>query len=145
MYPYFDYQKAMPTPWGKADGKHKICDGVYSVTTPGHGGILVGKKAARKLLSDRALKVGFAWGSWYAFEEDCACSVFIYEQTKLWAEMWNKRNPSMVRENPDQCTVESWKESARKSLERWYPDYFQKAQLKVGEEMYSHGSPGDSD
>lgn len=114
----------MPTPWGKADSKHLICKGVYDVGTPGHGGIMVGKAQARKLLSPEAIAEGMAWNQWICFEEDCDWSIFAYEQPALYTEAWTRINPISAKENP--ITVESTKETARKSLERWHANYLEK-------------------
>lgn len=124
LYPKFDYQKAMPTPWGKADSKYLITKGVYEVTTPGHGGILVGKAVARKLLSPKAIACGFPWASYYAFEEDCDWSAFVYEQPEIYTKAWSEHNPITSKENPEKYTAEAVKADAMESLKRWHEDYF---------------------
>ncbi len=114
----FDYQKAMPTPWGKADNKHKICEGVYNVGTPSHGGIMVGKTVAKKLLSAKAQAIGMDWGTWLCYEEDCDWAVFAYEQPKLYSEAWNRENPLSFHNEEEN------KKEARSCLETWHADYF---------------------
>ena len=117
----FDYHRAMPTPWGKADSKHEICKGVYDVGTPGHGGIMVGRAQARNLLSPEAIAEGMTWGQWICYEEDCDWAIFAYEQPKLYTEAWIRINPISAKENP--ITIESTRETARKTLERWHETY----------------------
>ena len=39
----------MSTPWGKINHYHKIDDGIYSVSTPGHGGIWLSDEHIEKL------------------------------------------------------------------------------------------------
>ena len=79
----FDYGRAMPTPWGKADSKTKVADGVYEVSTPGHGGIMVGKAVAARSLSAAALRIGDPFGSFLAFEEDVAYAA-VYADRPDW-------------------------------------------------------------
>lgn len=115
----FNYQNAMPTPWGKADSKHKITDGVYDVATPRHGGILVGKAVAQKLLSPKAIAIGMDWNNYYAFEEDCDWAVFAYEQPELYAASFKTHAI-----NPDRITPDYVRNVARVTLESYYPQYF---------------------
>lgn len=70
----------MMTPWGQADYTRKAREGVYSVGTPGHGGVLVGRGVARQHLSAQAQAIGQPFGSWLAFEEDCDWAAVGYEQ-----------------------------------------------------------------
>ena len=79
----FNYQNAMPTPWGKADFKVRIAKGVYEVSTPGHGGILIGAAIAIDSLSAEALQVGERFGHFLAFEEDCAYAA-VYADRPEW-------------------------------------------------------------
>src|SRR3990167_9593995 len=104
MYPRFNYKNALPTPWGKADSVYKICDRVLEVNTPGHGGILVGKAAARRLLSPKAQAVGFEWAQYIAFEEDCNWAGVVYEEPEIYAAAWVAKNPGIAKEQPDKVT-----------------------------------------
>ncbi len=61
----------MNTPWGASQHQHTITGGVYEVDTAGHGGILVERRVAPTLLSPEAIALGWAWGQYYAYEEDC--------------------------------------------------------------------------
>jgi hypothetical protein len=100
--------RGMPTPWGEAQTKKELAPGVFLVTTAGHGGILIGKRRAKELLSERASKIGMPWGSFLAYEEDCDVSAVFYE-------------------HPEYCTLmdaKASKEYAENSLQRWYPEYF---------------------
>jgi hypothetical protein len=72
------------TPWGRADFQYIIAPGVAWVNTPGHSGFLIGAKAARKYLSEAALKLGRWTKQFYAFEEDVLASVVLFERPE-WA------------------------------------------------------------
>jgi len=108
----FNYKLAMPTPWGKADHKRRLMAGVYDIGTPSHGGIMIGKAVARKILSPGAIACGMEWNQWLCFEEDCNASAVMYEKPELF-----------LAERPS-LTAEQLRESCRKSLERWNPEYF---------------------
>ena len=124
MYSKFNYQKAMPTPWGKADYVHHICKGVVEVGTPGHGGILVGKAVARKLLSPKGQAIGREWNQYLAYEEDCDWSLFAYEQPELYNESRKISCSTTYASNPEKFTVEETKRYAAETLKRWHQDYF---------------------
>lgn len=47
----------MMTIWGLADHQMKLAEGVYSVSTPSHGGVIVSVLVADKYLSEAAEKV----------------------------------------------------------------------------------------
>lgn len=104
----------MITPWGKADYPDKLTHGVYSVDTPSHGGVLIGKRVARKLLSPRALTIGQPFGAYLAYEEDCDMAVVMYEKPEWFVEIIRRHPPA-----------EEIKQRAAECLERWHPEYFQ--------------------
>ncbi|MBE6577028.1 MAG: hypothetical protein E7653_02690 [Ruminococcaceae bacterium] len=63
------------SPWGSIDGMRWIANGIYSVSTPSHGGIMVHKSVADKVLSKEAQEVGFVSEPFICFEEDCDAPV----------------------------------------------------------------------
>lgn len=74
----------METPWGKADKAVKLAEGIYSVSTPSHGGLMIGAGVARKL-SAPAQQIGEQFGPWLAYEEDCAYAAVFAERPDLYA------------------------------------------------------------
>ena len=107
----------MLTPWGARDFSKQLVPGVYSVSTPSHGGYMVGAKVAETFLSQAArLFVGERWGSWYAFEEDCAWTVIGLEHPELFSEEDKQRNRFYFYEG-----------GLRTVLERYYPQYIRQA------------------
>jgi hypothetical protein len=100
--------RGMPTPWGEAQTIEECAPGVYSVTTAAHGGILIGKRRAKKLLSERAIKIGIPWRRYLAYEEDCDVAAVFYEHPEYgtWTD------------------AKEMKEEAEQNLRRWYPEYF---------------------
>lgn len=114
----------MLTPWGKADSVRKICEGVVEVSTPSHGGILVGKATARKLLSEKAQKIGREWNQYLAYEEDCDWSAFAYEQPEMYNEARKVACFTAYTQMPEKFTPEETKKAAGENLTRWHPEYF---------------------
>jgi hypothetical protein len=103
--------KGMPTPWGMSQWTKRLMPDVYLVSTARHGGILVGRKRARSLLSERAIKIGMSWGRFLAYEEDCDCAAVMYEHPELF----------------DDTDAQKLKTTAEDTLRRWYPEYFNAA------------------
>ena len=76
------------TPWGKALTKLELTEGVFWVETGEHGGLLIEKAQARKLLSDPALKIGQHWENYLVYEQTYDMMVVFYEHPELypWVE-----------------------------------------------------------
>lgn len=73
------YREPSDSPWGVVVRCDTLCTGVYSMSTAGHGGIMVQTDAARRLLSPEAQAVGFQAGRYLNFEEDCDAPVVLRE------------------------------------------------------------------
>ena len=79
----------MNTPWGKADHICKLAEGVYSVGTPSHGGLMVRKEVAGRDLTDAAYRRGDPFGDFMAYEEDCDFCIPMFERED-WLLTWNQ-------------------------------------------------------
>lgn len=109
----FNYQKAMPTQWGKADDVKPLAEGTYFVQTPSHGGVMMGKTVAQRHLTAPARAVGKLWANnWLTFEEDCELAVVIYEHPEWFLNIFTK--------SPDTAQLRA---DAFVSLSRWNADY----------------------
>lgn len=64
------------SPWGQVDAETKIQEGVYFVSTPGHGGFMVHRSIP---LSDAAKAEGDVYGNYLCFEEDCLANIVVQE------------------------------------------------------------------
>lgn len=73
------------SPWGEIQSCETIYPGIFLVTTPGHGGIIVESQAVF-FLSEAARKCGFRKADFLCFEEDCQESVVLREllDKKMW-------------------------------------------------------------
>ncbi len=58
------------SPWGKVQDCIEIANGVFEVSTAGHGGVMIRADLAEHILSDEALKVGFIVDGYHCYEED---------------------------------------------------------------------------
>ena len=67
------------SPWGNIQECETLCTGVYSVSTPGHGGIMVRRELAEKIFRKEAMGCAFVKGGYLCFEEDCDAQVALRE------------------------------------------------------------------
>ena len=67
------------SPWGNIQECETLCPGVYSVSTPGHGGVMVRRELAEKVFRKEAMGCGFVEGGYLCFEEDCDAQVALRE------------------------------------------------------------------
>lgn len=118
---YFDYSKAMITPWGRADYVKHIQKGVLWVGTPSHGGLLVSKSVAKKSLTPQARMCGWRWGDYYAYEEDCEYAVAFLERPE-----WAVQADSLTGSKTDL-------DGLKAIVERWSPRYFTITQEEIDE------------
>lgn len=110
-------QKPTFSPWGKVQSCEEIFTGMFSVDTPGHGGIMVESQAVF-YLSAAARKCGFREGGYLCFEEDCQADVVLREllDKKLW---------TIPRRISDTAAYER---AIDESLQQWNPEYWKARQ-----------------
>lgn len=101
------------SPWDEVQYCRELCNGMFMVSTAGHGGIMVVKEVA-STLPPAARKCGFWENGYLCFEEDCdACVVF--------RELLD-RTPSVV---PDYVKdVQDFAACIDRSLQQYNPDYW---------------------
>lgn len=104
------------SPWGTVDHCDILCAGMFSVSTPSHGGIMADPATAMRVFSGKALEYCFREGGYVCFEEDCAAAVALRElmDRGLYQapvnEYWKPGEYSAVIDS---------------SIQRWYPDYWE--------------------
>lgn len=105
----------MYTPWGRSDSQKKIVEGVFSVTTPSHGGLMIKKDFAEKNLSKAARRRGLLCGEYLAYEEDVLVNIPLFELPSLWEGFFvnfeTEKQPVTVHQ------------SLLKELSYWKADY----------------------
>lgn len=154
------YQKSYsrePTnsPWGEVQNCTIIANGIYDVSTEGHGGIMVASGLAPYILTGAALRVGFQEGGYYCFEEDCDASVplrELYDTGILKTEEYFKYY-SIPSEQPEakdgriyfyKATqsekaefIKRWNRSIDESLQQWNGEYWKAYEIINAEETDS--------
>lgn len=101
------------SPWGIVQACDELYPGIYLVTTPGHGGIMVEPTAAF-FLTSHARKCGFRDGGYLCFEEDC-CEQVVFREL-LDRGLW---------EIPDRIKDKAAFENAiNQVIQQWQPDYW---------------------
>lgn len=130
------------SPWDEVQNCTTIANGIYEVSTEGHGGIMIASGLAPYVLSSAALRVGFEEGGYYCFEEDCAaCAPLreLYDTGILKPEEYFKYY-SIPSEQPEaedgriyfyKATesekaefIKRWNESINESLQKWNGEYW---------------------
>jgi len=105
--------------WGSVQSCHKLIPGVYSVSTAGHGGIMVHTSVAEKVLSKEVLDYSekLIENGYIQFEEDCDAAVPLvdfYRKHLFEGFSWNKGREA------------EFYEIAQKSILRWNPGLLEK-------------------
>jgi hypothetical protein len=101
------------SPWGEVDDCDTLCPGVFLVSTPSHGGVMVAKDM-EVILSPAARKCGQRQNGFLCFEEDSTEAIVLREllDKKLW-------------DIPDRIKDRAAFEAAiDQSLQRYHPDYW---------------------
>ena len=99
------------TPWGKVDSVSEIAEGIFSVGTPGHGGLKLSRKKNSQMPSFMRND-----GGWY--EEDCE-----------WSKVALVFSKAFTKESVLQ---------AHKSCRDWFPDEYQQFTCTVLDVDQSH-------
>ena len=105
------------SPWGEVQSCEELFNGIFSVSTPGHGGIMVESQSVF-YLSSAARKCGFREGGYLCFEEDCQEVVVLREllDRKLWTIPERITDPAAFEQAIDE------------DLQRWNPEYWKARQ-----------------
>lgn len=82
------------TIWGRVQHRQKLAEGVYSVETASHEGVVVSTLVADRLLSKEAQEfAGCPEYGWYHFEGDDDVYVFINECYDICPQRWQEMCP----------------------------------------------------
>ena len=104
------------SPWGEVQTCETLCPGAYSVSTAGHGGVMVHRDLADKVFRKEAKECGFAEGVYLCVEEDCDGPVALRElmDKKLYQAPVNQYfGPGEYEKVID------------RSLQHYHPEYWQ--------------------
>ena len=103
------------SPWGAVESHYELCNGVFRVSTPSHGGIMIHIDIAKYMLSKEARKEGFTENGYLCFEEDCdAC---VAER-----ELLDKGLIQIPSDYPH--SSDAYNQSINGQLKKWHLDYW---------------------
>ena len=112
----YNEKRGMSTPWGTCQNKTVLGRGGFTVSTAGHGGLAVSRALALRIFQREALRVAAIYSNgYYWFEEDCSISLALAD-SKYLLDLWCQK----LNRNKAETHI-----SAIKSVERWYPEYYQ--------------------
>lgn len=153
------YRKEPTTsPWDEVQNCTTIANGIYEVSTEGHGGIMIASGLAPYILSSEALEKGVLDGGYYCYEEDCDAAIPLRElydkdiltQTNEYFNHFYVKSDrpeaedgrikgsvpfKVATENEKTKFFEWWNNAVIGSLVDWNKEYWQAhEQIKVHEE-----------
>ena len=104
------------SPWGENQTRETLSPGAYSVSTAGHGGVMVRRELAEKVFRKEARECGFMEGAWLCYEEDCDGPVALRElmDKKLYQAPVNQ----YFRPGEYEAVI-------NRSLQTYHPEYWQ--------------------
>lgn len=115
-------------PWGEISSCDTLYPGIYLVTSPGHGGIIV-EPAVALYLSTYTRKCGFREGGDLCFEEDYCEQVMIREL--LNCGLW--KLPKHIKNK------EGIEKEINRTIEKYHPDYWRaRAAGKTVSKLITH-------
>ena len=131
------------SPWDEVQQCETIAEGIYSVSTAGHGGIMIAEELAPYVLSPEALSEGMREGGYYCYEEDalqCIPLRELYDKGILNDEHSyfkayhvkteeNGRIPfSSATAEEKKRFIAEWNDTVNESLATWNKEYWKKYQ-----------------
>lgn len=147
---YFDEYIRKPnrepsnSPWDTVEECTVIAPGIYSVSTAGHGGIMIDRALALYILSPKALAEGFVENGCYCYEEDAAESIplrelydkgildrsnIYFRERSVQSDRADARNGYIpfkgLTEAEKDAYLTEWNGWINESLAHWYPEYWE--------------------
>lgn len=131
------------SPWDEVQQCETIAEGIYSVSTAGHGGIMIAEELAPYVLSPEALSEGMREGGYYCYEEDalqCIPLRELYDKGILnedhsYFKAYHVKTEENGRIPFSSATAEEkkrfiaeWNDTVNESLATWNKEYWKKYQ-----------------
>jgi hypothetical protein len=126
------FSQPRTSPWGDVDYCDTLCPGVFLVSTPSHGGVMVAKEM-EDFLSPAARRCGQKQNGFLCYEEDC-------DEKIVFRELLDKR----LWEIPDRIKDKArFEENIDKSLQKYHPNYWRsreqgRVQAQPGQSAPAH-------
>lgn len=131
------------SPWDEVQSCTVIANGIYDVSTEGHGGIMIAEELALHILSPEALNIGFLERGYYCFEEDSDAQAplrELYDKGILKPEEYfigyqvsSHRSEAKdgyvafqaAKESEKKGFLNSWNRSINETLQHGHPEYWE--------------------
>ncbi len=142
-YSFRAHREPSMSPWDEVQQCETIEEGIYIVSTAGHGGIMIAEELAPYVLSPEALSEGMREGGYYCYEEDalqCIPLRELYDKGILNDEHSyfkayhvkteeNGRIPfSSATAEEKKRFIAEWNDTVNESLATWNKEYWKKYQ-----------------
>ncbi len=142
-YSFRAHREPSMSPWDEVQQCETIEEGIYIVSTVGHGGIMIAEELAPYVLSPEALSEGMREGGYYCYEEDalqCIPLRELYDKGILNEDhsyfkayhvksKENGRIPfSSATDEEKKKFIAEWNKTINESLATWNKEYWQKYQ-----------------
>ena len=142
-YSFRAHREPSMSPWDEVQQCETIEEGIYIVSTAGHGGIMIAEELAPYVLSPEALSEGMREGGYYCYEEDalqCIPLRELYDKGILNDEHRyfkayhvqseeNGRIPfSSATDEEKKKFIAKWNNTVNESLAEWNKEYWRKYQ-----------------
>lgn len=156
---YFDryaaryVQEPTNSMWDEVQHCTTIANGIYSVSTAGHGGVMIATDLAQHILSAEAIQAGVRDGGYFCYEEDCDACIPLRElfdkgilkpTNEYFTHYYVKSNSPEAKdgsvlfnsasETEKAEFIKWWNNAIDESLQQWNDEYWQvrkKAETEV--------------
>ena len=140
------HREPVTSPWDEVQHCATIAKGIYSVSTAGHGGIMIDAELAPYVLSSEALREGLREGGYYCYEEDAAIYIPLRElydkgilkkTDRYFTDSYvvsdkDKKNGYVpyktLPEAEKEAFIGQWSTTLDEDIAQWYPEYWQARQ-----------------
>lgn len=132
------------SPWDEVQSCFTIANGIYSVSTAGHGGFMIAAELAPYILSPEAIQAGYLYDGYYCYEEDSDKNIPLRELydkgiirqgdsyfTRSYVksdkpETKDKYVPfTTLSEEEQTAFYKEWNNDLDEALRHWYGNYWQ--------------------
>ena len=117
------------SPWGRIDYSETLLPGVFLVSTPSHGGVMVAPDTS-EFLSPHARRLALKHGEFLCFEEDCASAI-------VYRELLDKK---LLRAPLLKSLIESFSVRIDSTIKEYYPEYWRSREsaLQAEQKLKAH-------
>ena len=128
--------------WDEVQSCKTIANGIYEVSTPGHGGVMIAAELAPYILSREAVQKGVLDGGYYCYEEDADAAIplrelydkgILTQENEYFTQHHRVRSAdasigfipfSEASEEEKETFFDEWNGYINRSLGSWNPDYW---------------------